>query len=340
MVNIDTADWPSPVAGSKPFFGFGGAALFNRRAVRVRYTSSKVKRLIINADDFGLTRGINRAIAEAHQHGVVTSATLMAAGSAFEDAVALARTLPQLSVGCHVDLIHFAPVMPSRQLPTLTSGATFRPGFARFARAALSNRLSSEQMTAEASAQMAKLQSAGLTLSHFDTHKHTHLFPQVLRALLQAAKARGIRAIRNPFEPDSLVRLSQLSLRPKMLARYGAVRAFQSMAGKFRRIVETEGFATTDGTVGIVLTGYLDERRLRSLIRRIPEGTWELVTHPGYDDATLRPLSTLTASRETELALLTTDSTRDLLRECGVEMISYRDLPVDKAKSLAGKADH
>ncbi|MGZ4831688.1 MAG: ChbG/HpnK family deacetylase [Terriglobales bacterium] len=299
-----------------------------------------MKRLIINADDFGLTRGINRAIAEAHQRGVVTSATLMAAGSAFEDAVALARTLPQLSVGCHVDLIQLAPVLPCRQLPTLTSGATFRPGFARFARAALRNRLSSEQITAEASAQMAKLQSAGITLSHFDTHKHTHLFPQVLRALLRAAKACGIRALRNPFEPHPLVRLSQLSLRPKMLARYGAVRAFQPMAGKFRHIVETEGFVTTDGTVGIVLTGYLDERRLRGLIRRIPEGTWELVTHPGYNDAMLSPLSALTASRETELALLTADATRDLLRECGVELISYRYLIAEKVSGLAKKADH
>jgi hopanoid biosynthesis associated protein HpnK len=285
-----------------------------------------VKRLIINADDFGLTAGVNRAIAEAHQRGVVTSASMMAGGAQLDEAIALARTLPQLSIGCHVDLIQLVPVSAPGQIPTLTDGATFRPGFVRFARAALRNRLSAAEITSEAAAQMAKLQSAGLALTHFDTHKHTHLFPRVLRSLLTAAKMRGIRAVRNPFEPGPGVRFSQVSLRPKLFSRYCAVRAFQSMAGKFRRIVEAEGLATTDGTVGIVLTGFLNRRRLDALIRRIPEGTWELVTHPGYSDGALRPLSALTASRETELALLTSGDTRALLQDCGVDLISYRDL--------------
>jgi len=285
-----------------------------------------VKRLIINADDFGLTAGVNRAIVEAHQRGLVTSASMMANSAELDQAIALARDLPQLSIGCHVDLIQLAPVSSSAQLTTLTKGATFRPGFARFARAALRNRLSAAEITAEAEAQIAKLQALGLDLTHFDTHKHTHLFPHVLRALLKAAKARGLRAVRNPFEPEPLVRFSQVSLRPRMLARYGAVRALQSMAGKFRRLVKAEGFATTDGTVGIILTGFLNRRRLEALIRRIPEGTWELVTHPGYNDPALRPLSLLTASRATELALLTSPDTRTLLQQCGVELISYRDL--------------
>jgi hopanoid biosynthesis associated protein HpnK len=286
----------------------------------------RVKRLIINADDFGLAAGINRAIAEAHLHGVVTSASMMAGGAQLDEAIALARTLPRLSIGCHVDLIHLKPVSAPAQLPTLTRGAAFRPGFARFARAALRNRLSAAEITTEAAAQLEKLQSAGLALTHFDTHKHTHLFPRVLRPLLDAAKMRGIRAVRNPFEPDPGVRLSQVSLRPRLLGRYCAVRAFHSMAGKFRRMVEAEGFATTDGTVGIVLTGFLDRRRLDGLIRRIPEGTWELVTHPGYSDPALQPLSGLTTSRETELALLTSPETRARLQEWGVELISYHDL--------------
>jgi hopanoid biosynthesis associated protein HpnK len=284
----------------------------------------RVKRLIINADDFGLTAGINRAIAEAHLRGVVNSASLMAGGAQWDEAIALARTLPRLSIGCHVDLIHLAPVSAPAQIPTLTSGTTFRPGFMRFARAALRNRLSAAEITCEAAAQMAKLQSAGLALTHFDTHMHTHLFPHVLRPLLAAARMRGIGALRNPFEPGP--GFSQVPLRPKLLGRYCAVRAFHSMAGKFRRIVEAEGLVTTDGTVGIVLTGFLNRRRLDALIRRIPQGTWELVTHPGYSDSALRPLSALTASRETELALLTSPETRTRLQECGVELISYRDL--------------
>ena len=284
-----------------------------------------MKRLIVNADDFGLTRGVNRAIAEAHQHGVVTSATLMAGGPAFDEAVALARSLPRLSVGCHVYLIQLAPISLPAQIPTLADGTNFRPGFARFARAALSNRLSAEEISTEAAAQMHRLQSAGLALTHFDTHKHTHMFPQVLRPLLQAAKQCGIRAVRNPFEPKAVVGLSDVSSHPKLLSRYCAVRALRSMASKFRRMVEAEGMVTTDGTVGIVFTGFLNEQRLATLIHHIPEGTWELVTHPGYSDAALRPLSRLTASRERELELLTSARIRELLEEFGVELISYEN---------------
>ncbi len=285
-----------------------------------------MKRLIINADDFGLTRGVNRAIAEAHQHGVVTSATMMAVGADLEDALALARQLPQLSVGCHVDLIQLAPVLPPSQLRTLTNGRTFRPGFLSFGSAAFRNRLSPAEITAEAAAQMARLQSAGIELTHFDTHKHTHLFPQVLCPLLQAAKSRGIRAVRNPFEPNPLVKFSEVALQPGVLVRYGAVVAFRSMAAKFRQLVKEEGFVTTNGTVGITLTGFFDEGRLHRLIRRIPDGTWELVTHPGYCDGALGSLSSLTKSRETELSLLTSERTRSLLQESGVQLISYRDL--------------
>ncbi len=285
-----------------------------------------MKRLIINADDFGLTRGVNRAIAEAHQLGVVTSTTMMAASAELEDALALARQLPRLSVGCHVDLIQLPPVLPPSQLHTLTNGAKFRQSFLAFGRAALRNRLSPAEITAEAEAQIDKVQSAGIELTHFDTHRHTHLFPQVLRPLLRAAKSRGIRAVRNPFEPDPLMGLSEVVLQPRMLARYGAVRAFRSMAGKFRHMVGEEGLVTPDGTVGITLTGFLDQEKLDRLIRRIPQGSWELVTHPGYNDAALGPLSSLTKSRETELALLTSERTRSLLNECEVQLISYRDL--------------
>jgi hopanoid biosynthesis associated protein HpnK len=291
-----------------------------------------VKRLIINADDFGLTRGVNRAIAEAHQHGVVTSATMMAGGADLDDALAIAGQLPRLSIGCHVDLIQLTPVLPPSQIKTLISGRTFRPGFLTFGTAALLNRLSPSEITAEAEAQMAKLQSGGIELTHFDTHKHTHLFPQVLRPLLKAAKSQRLGAVRNPFEPDPLLSFSEVMLQPGLVARYGAVRAFQTMARKFRRIVREEGFVTTDGTVGITLTGFLDESKLHRLLRRIPDGTWELVTHPGYCDGALGPLSSLTKSRETELALLTADRTRELFQQCGVQLISYRDLLAENGR--------
>jgi hopanoid biosynthesis associated protein HpnK len=291
-----------------------------------RLHCSRMKRLIINADDFGLTTGVNRAIAEAHQRGVLTSATLMAGGAAFEEAVSLARALPRLSVGCHIDLIQLAPVSPPAEVPSLVNGALFRPGFARFAGAALCRRLSAEEIAAEAEAQIRKLQSAGIMVTHFDSHKHTHIFSHVLGPLLQAAKRCGVGAVRNPFEPRPRLGCSEVMSTPKLLGRYCVMRAFQSMSSRFQEMVKAEGMATTDGTVGIVLTGSLTERRLLALIRRIPEGTWELLTHPGYNEATLSRLTALTLARQKELALLTSATIRAQLRECGVQLISYRDL--------------
>jgi hopanoid biosynthesis associated protein HpnK len=285
-----------------------------------------VKRLIVNADDLGLTAGVNRGIAEAHERGIVTSATLMANGARFEEAVTLARSLPRLGVGCHIDLIQLSPTLPPRQLPTLVSGENFRHGLPRFAAAAMRGALSAAEITAEATAQLRRLQQAGVQVSHLDTHKHTHVFPPVLRALLQAARDCGVRAVRNPFEPARAASAMTSLASPALLKRQAAVWALRPMAGGFRRQVKAAGLATTDGTLGIAFTGRLDRRLICEMSRRMPQGTWELVTHPGYNDDGLARLSRLTASRESELEALTSSETRRCLEECGVQLISYRDL--------------
>jgi hopanoid biosynthesis associated protein HpnK len=285
-----------------------------------------VKRLIVNADDFGLTPGVDRAIAEAHRQGIVTSATLMANGAAFEDAIHLAAGVPTLAIGCHVDLIQLSPVLPPEKVRTLTDGGHFRAGLARFAAAALRGRIDGAEVAAEAAAQMRKLQSAGVKLSHFDTHKHTHVFPPVLKALLRAAKECGVRAVRNPFEPESAAGFRQAVRRWGMLSRWAAVQSLRTLAADFRRQVERAGLATTDGTVGVALTGHMDQNMLCDLFQHLPHGTWELVTHPGHSDPGLARLSRLTTSREGELRWLTSAETRAAIGRAGIELISYADL--------------
>jgi hopanoid biosynthesis associated protein HpnK len=290
-----------------------------------------VRRLIVNADDFGFTAGVNRAIVEAHIHGIVSSSTLMAKGRAFEDAVHLAKTVPGLSVGCHVVLIDGEPVLEAEPLPSLTSahsgGARFRDSLKSFAARALAGRLDENEIELETSAQIRKLQSAGISVSHVDTHKHTHLFPAVLRPLLRAARACGVYAVRNPFGPRRPLRASDLLARPGLWTRYAEVRVLRSLAAKFRKAAGQEGMLTPDGTLGIVVTGTLDEKLFRGIAAIIPEGTWEFVCHPGYNDDDLRSANTrLRESRETELRLLTMPEARQLLSNHGIELISYRDL--------------
>lgn len=289
-----------------------------------------MRRLIINADDFGFTSGVNHAIAEAHTRGVVTSSTLMANGPAFAAAAQLTKTLPQLSIGCHVVLIDGDPVLDSTQVRSLTSRTPprhFRDDLKTFAARAIAGRIDADEVTAEATAQIRKIQSAGIAVSHFDTHKHTHLFPKILRPLLRAAAACGVRAVRNPFGPRLPLRSSQLLTRPNLWKRYAEVRILQRFAGKFREAVDREGFSTPDGTLGIVVTGVLDETLFHAIARSIPDGTWEFVCHPGYNDAELSSAKTrLRASRETELRVLTLPAAREVLSEEGVELMSYRQL--------------
>ena len=293
--------------------------------------------LIVNADDFGFTSGVNRAIVEAHTRGIVTSATLMANGSAFAEAVELAKTVSRLSVGCHVVLIDGEPVLPREQVSTLSEGSAslprFRDGLKTFAARAITGRMDTDEVAAEATAQIRKVQAAGIAVSHFDTHKHTHLFPKILRPLLRAAAACGVRALRNPFGPRLPLRSSRLLARPNLWTRYAEVRVLRRFAGQFREAVEGEGFVTPDGTLGIEVTGSLDETLFHAIARSIPEGTWEFVCHPGYNDADLQAAKTrLRQSRETELRVLTLPAARQVLAQEGIELISYQD--------LASKARH
>ncbi len=290
-----------------------------------------MRRLIVNADDFGFTAGVNRAIAEAHTRGIVTSTTLMANVRAFDDAVRLAKTMPRLSVGCHVVLIDGEPVLDAALLPSITSasssGARFRDGLKSFAPRALAGGLDTGEIEAEASAQIRKLQAAGISVSHVDTHKHTHLFPAVLRPLLRAARTCGVQAIRNPFGPRKPMKSSELLKRPTLWTRYAEVRLLRTLGGKFRLAAKREDLFTPDGTLGIVVTGALDERLFRVIAEIIPDGTWEFVCHPGYNDDDLKSAKTrLRESRETELRVLTMPEARELLLHQGIELISYGEL--------------
>lgn len=278
-------------------------------------------RLIVNADDFGLTAGVNRAIVELHCAGALTSATLMARAAATEEAIELSRATPTLGVGCHVVLADGEPVLPADKLPTLVDSRTgrFQPKLGAFLKRLLAGRIRPAEIEAEAAAQIALLQSKGVQLTHIDTHKHTHLFPAVLRPVLRAAKSAGIRAVRNPFEPA----WSRRATPGAPLLRRTEVCLLRLLEPAFRRIVAEEEFLTTDGAVGVLATGTLDAAALASLVRNLPAaGTFELVTHPGYNDADLAQAHTrLLASRETEREALLA-----VLPASGVELVSFAQI--------------
>jgi predicted glycoside hydrolase/deacetylase ChbG (UPF0249 family) len=290
--------------------------------------------LIVNADDFGLTPGINAAILALNRSSAVSSATLMATAPGCAAAAAAALLQPTLGVGCHVVLVDGGPALPADEIRSLlgADALTFRPTLGRFVSDLLLGRILETHIEAEAIEQIRRLQKLGIRVTHVDTHKHTHMFPPVLRPLIRAAMACGVRAIRNPFEPAWSIR---------MTASAGALRKLQlrilnSQRGVFLRLIEQAGLKTTNGTIGILATGSLDKITLRRLLAGLPglaidgtrsvnqyEGVYELCCHPGYIDTALESVRTkLRASREVEVEALQSTFTSAL----APRRIHYGDL--------------
>jgi hopanoid biosynthesis associated protein HpnK len=287
-------------------------------------------RLILNADDFGLTHGINRAIGELHSSGVLPSATLMANGAAFDDAVEIVRTHPTLGVGCHVVLTDGAPVLPPDSIPSLigADGKNFRPSLVDFVQALLLGRIKEEEVALEALAQIERLERAGIHLTHLDTHKHAHLFPSIGRALLQIAERCGIRTIRNPFEPEW-----SLALNHGNRTRRIAIRLVGLLHARFEahEQIRDGRVLTTDGTVAISATGQLTASTLGEILRALPPtGTYEICCHPGYNDGELDRVTTrLRAHRDVEREALLAEVPRALSHSNAPVFVHYGNLAVD-----------
>jgi hopanoid biosynthesis associated protein HpnK len=279
-----------------------------------------VHRLIVNADDFGQTSGINRAVLELHQAGVLTSATMMANAAATAEAIEIARAMPALGIGCHIVLTDGAPILRPDQVPSLLDGSSghFIPSLNVFLARLFMGKIRSAEIQAEATAQIQHLQFRGIRVDHVDTHKHIHMFPRVLRPILRAARACGIGTVRNPFEPRWAVRATAGA----SFTRMAQVNLLRRLRPAWHADLSAEGFATTDGTIGVTATGVLDAANLQRLVSKAPAGTWELVTHPGFSDADLAKIHTaLRASRDIERQALYG------VRESAVfDLISYSDL--------------
>lgn len=263
---------------------------------------------------------MNRAILELHAAEVLTSATLMAQAPATEEAVNMALAMPTLGVGCHVVLVDGTPVSEASRIRSLVDRKTgqFHSTQGEFLKRFFTARIRASDVEAETTAQIALLQSYGLRLTHVDTHKHMHMFPAILRPVLRAAKAAGIHAIRNPFEP--IWSLNATSDAPDL--RRAQIIFLRRYESKFRQIIAEEGFTTTEGAVGVLATGTVNIATVHALISAMPEGTYEFVSHPGYRDEQLARVRTrLLESREIERNALM--AIKDY---GGLDLISFADL--------------
>ena len=287
-----------------------------------------MKELILNADDFGLTRGVNEGIIRAHREGVLTSTTLMAAGAAFDDAVERAKQNPRLGVGCHLVLTGGRCVAPPGQISSLADSDGHLPRSITALAARLSLGLvRTRHIEIELRAQIEKIRRAGVEPSHFDTHKHTHVHPRVMYALARVARESGITPVRKPVE--NLRDSWRTSRRDggdvlKNLLLAAAVRA---TASRFNALCRQYGLRSPDHFLGMALTGRMTSAALCHLVDTLPEGRTEIMLHPGICDADLkRTGSRLQIQRQTELEALLASEVRAGIERKGARLISYREL--------------
>jgi hopanoid biosynthesis associated protein HpnK len=287
-----------------------------------------MKQLILNADDFGMTYGVNEGIVRAHREGVLTSTTLMANGRAFADAVKKAAENPKLGVGCHLVLVGGKPVAPAEQVPSLIDSKGNLPdSLPEFVARVSAGLIKKDEIERELRAQIQKIQNAGIMLSHLDSHKHTHAHPKVMDVVGRVAQEFGITKIRRPVEN---LRSSWESTRKdaegvsKQIAAAGVVRV---VAAGFEVFVEKYKLTCPDYFLGLAMTGQLGPAALRRMAESVEEGSTEIMLHPGICDAGLAESgSRLQKQRETELAGLLDGGVRQAFLQRGIHFISYREL--------------
>jgi hopanoid biosynthesis associated protein HpnK len=281
----------------------------------------------VNADDLGWTAGVNRGIAEAHRNGIVTSASLLANGGAFAEAVDLAHAARGLGVGVHLNLNDGPPIAPREVLPSLLNDAgEFEGGPDSLLLKIATRGLSMSEVEIEWDAQISKVRKAGIELTHLDGHKHVHMLPGLFEIALRLAKRHGIAAIRVSHEASSLrAALSTGKVHTAVVLKQGVqARGLKLLARDAREQAERAGVSTSDYFCGIAQTGELTKEGVARLLRNLPEGTTELMCHPGYADAALRKTATrLQASREKELEILTDTEIRNLVASQGIRLIDY-----------------
>ena len=234
-------------------------------------------RVIISADDFGLSPAVNEGIERAHREGILSTASLMVGGPAAADAVSRARRLPELQVGLHLVVIEGPAVLPRSAIPHLVDAA------GRFTSDQLGlgvryffDPRARRQLRAEIAAQFAAFAATGLRLDHANAHKHMHLHPTVGRMLIEEGRRHGLPALRIPAEPPAV--LCAVGHAPLL-----GEQALYRWTALLRRQARRAGLRTNDHCFGIAWSGHMTATRLLRLAPRLPSGLSEIYFHPAAE---------------------------------------------------------
>jgi len=287
-----------------------------------------MKAMIVNADDFGYTRGVNAGIIRGFREGIITSTTIMANGRAFDDAVECAKENPELGVGCHLVLVDGVSTEMANAVPSLADAEGNLPATVGILTTKLlAGAVRGEDIARELRAQVTKVMNAGITPTHLDSHKHTHSHPRVMEQVVRVADEFGIHCVRNPFERAGALVKSAFTDGWGSFKQSAKALLAGTAEPQFQKLVRTRGIRTPDHFWGVTATGRLNRESILSVLESMQEGVNELMCHPGeYDDELERSRTRLKRERETELEALTDPSVREAIEQQGIKLMDYRGL--------------
>ncbi len=281
-----------------------------------------MRRLIVNADDFGLHSAVNQGIQAAHTDGIVSSASLMAGGAAFDEAVRIAKQCPQLGVGVHLTLVGARPVLPATEAPSLVEATgAFYGSYPVFLKRFLSGKIRLAEVERELAAQIEQVRLAGIQPSHLDSHQHLHVLPGIGGIVLDLARRFSIQAIRIPAEPVAFIGAT-----PPAFGRLVGRGGLTMLANLFRQHAAAAGIRTTDHFFGMLAGGQLTESALMAILQQLPAGDTEVMTHPGLADPSLAALYPWGYQWDVERQACAAATVRQLVADRQIRLISFREL--------------
>lgn len=265
-------------------------------------TQMSSKKLRVNADDFGLTKGVTDGILYAHLNGIVTHASIMAQGLDFQRAIQIAKDTPTLGIGCHLTISWGKPLLPVEDISSLVSGEGKFLTLGNFTKCSLLGRINPKQLLAEWKAQIEKILNTGLTLTHLDSHHHLHLLPTCFQVIKELSQYYQIAHLRKPSEKFSL---GGPSLIKRIIFYFLCMRTWPT--------------PSSNAFYGLSLQNSKDySNALCKIIKCIPEGLTELMVHPGWIDDDLRREDSMLSPREIELETLCDSIIKELVFENGI----------------------
>jgi hopanoid biosynthesis associated protein HpnK len=288
--------------------------------------------LIVNADDFGLEDEVNAAVIEAHRRGVVTSASLIVNGRAFHNAASLARETPTLGIGAHLCLtrgpsLYGGPVLAPTEVPSLVRGdGLFSQNPATLSARIVLGFVKISHIKMELDAQLERIQSAGLRISHIDSHQHIHLCPAVFRVVVELARKYHVQWVRLP--------VSRMGRETAGVSKWLKGEIVKKLGVRNAPVAAGTGLKFADCYAGIECAGRLSEKKIERMLLNLPHGVVELLCHPGLDDIQLSRNHPWGYKWTEELSALCSARVRKAIDKAGFNLTNYSEL-VGKRSSLA-----